>query len=81
MFNLYPKNVPNGERILRMAIGAVLIVVAFSVDAMFGIPSALWVGFLLFNAAFVIVTGFYGWCPACAFAGRKIKVRHQPERK
>ena len=65
---LYPKNVPNIERILRIAAGVVLIGVA-----LFGSVSLPAVGLLLFTAAFVIVTGFVGWCPACALVGHKLK--------
>jgi hypothetical protein len=73
MFNLYPKNVPNIERIIRIVFGVFLIIMAFVGQPLFGLPSALWIGVLLFNALFVIITGFYGWCPACALIGRKIK--------
>ena len=79
MFNLYPKNVPNWERIIRIVLGIALL--ALSIRPLFGIPAVLWTGFLLFNAAFVVITGFYGWCPACALAGRKIKKAQQSAEK
>lgn len=65
---LYPKNVPMVERVLRVALGVILVVVA-----VVGHVPALVVGLLLFSAAFVIITGFVGWCPACALVGRKLK--------
>ncbi len=65
---LYPKNVPNIERILRIGLGIVLVVIAVT-----GGLSGLAVGGLFFTAGFVVITGFIGWCPACALIGRKIK--------
>ena len=64
----YIKNVPIWERILRAIIGIVLI--GYSV---LGHPSLLVSGLSISSAAFVIVTGFLGWCPMCALVGRKIK--------
>jgi hypothetical protein len=68
---------PNIERVLRIALGAVLIIWAVFGEPLFGISSPVWIGFLLFNAGFVIITGFYGWCPACALMGRKIKLQQR----
>jgi Protein of unknown function (DUF2892) len=62
----YPKNVPNVERIARIALGIVLIGLVLIGHT--AVP-----GLLLFTAGFVVVTGFVGWCPACALIGRKIK--------
>lgn len=65
----YPKNVPNVERVLRVGLGAVFMMVAFMmVDT-----SLLAALILLVSAAIVIITGFIGWCPACAMVGRRIK--------
>ncbi len=64
----YPKNVPNWERIIRVALGVGLV--AF---ALVGENTPVRIGLLLFSAAFVIVTGFVGFCPMCALVGRKIK--------
>lgn len=66
----YPKNVPNAERLIRIAVGIVLVAIAVSGHGLFG-------GLSIFSAAFVVLTGFIGWCPACALLGRKIK-RQQP---
>lgn len=73
MFTPYPKNVPYPERVFRIILGVILTIIAFAVEPLFGLPSLVWMGSLIFSAAFVIITGFYGWCPACALVGRKIK--------
>jgi hypothetical protein len=64
----YIKNVPVAERIARAVIGIALIAYV-----LLGQPSMLIAALSLFSAAFVIVTGFLGWCPMCALVGRKIK--------
>jgi hypothetical protein len=66
----YPKNVPNWERLLRLAGG--LILVAIALINLFNL-SPLVLAVLLFSAIFAVVTGFIGWCPACAMVGRKLK--------
>jgi hypothetical protein len=74
----YPKNVPNIERAARIGLGLILIVLAFSGQSLLGETSPILTIILLFSAAFVAITGFVGWCPACALVGRKIKQR-QPK--
>jgi hypothetical protein len=74
----YPKNVPNIERVARIGFGLILVVLAFSGQSLFGETSPILTIILLFSAAFVAITGFVGWCPACALVGRKIKHR-QPK--
>lgn len=66
----YPKNVPNVERLLRIIGGIVLIIGALAAQATVGT-----VGLMLAigSAAFIMLTGFIGWCPACALVGRKIR--------
>lgn len=64
----YPKNVPNIERILRTIFGLAIIVLAI-----FGNLSPIGMGLLIVSAITLIVTGFIGWCPACAMVGRKLK--------
>jgi len=68
----YPKNVPNVERALRIIIGIGLLAFAL-VDITQGNVSVPFVAVVVGSALFVIVTGFIGWCPACAMIGRKIK--------
>jgi hypothetical protein len=74
----YPKNVPNIERVARIGLGLILVVLAFSGQTLLGETSPILIIILLFSAAFVAITGFVGWCPACALVGRKIKQR-QPK--
>jgi hypothetical protein len=69
----YPKNVPNFERVLRVMVGIILIVLALFGQPLLGEVSPFGVGLLLFSAVSVMITGFVGWCPACALVGRKLK--------
>lgn len=69
----YPKNVPNIERVLRIGLGIAMIALALFGAPLVGELSALAIGVLLFSAVFVMLTGFIGWCPACAMVGRKLK--------
>ena len=64
----YIKNVPVAERIARAITGIALIAYVI-----LGHPTLLITAISLASAAFVIVTGFLGWCPMCALVGRKIK--------
>ena len=64
----YIKNVPVWERIIRAGVGIALIAYI-----LLGHPSMFISTLSLASAAFVIVTGFFGWCPMCALVGRKIK--------
>jgi hypothetical protein len=70
---LYPKNVPNIERVLRTVIGFALIVLALYGAPLIGTLSPIVAGVLILSAVTLIVTGFIGWCPACALVGRKLK--------
>jgi hypothetical protein len=71
---LYPKNVPNIERSLRIVIGFVLIVLALYGAPLIGDLSPVLAGLLIISAISLVVTGFIGWCPACALVGRKLKI-------
>ena len=62
---LYQKNLPQWERWLRIAVG-----VALMGYGLLGSPSVLGTGIMLISAAVVIITGFIGFCPACAMIGR-----------
>lgn len=63
---VYPKNLPVWERVLRVLVGAALVAYG-----LIGAPSLLIAVLAFASAAVVIVTGFVGYCPACAVAGRK----------
>ncbi len=63
---LYVKNLPIAERILRLGLGAGLVV--YSLLA--GAGPMEWV--LLAGGVGVALTGVVGFCPACALAGRRI---------
>jgi len=70
---IYPKNVPNFERIIRIAIAILLIGAAFISTPVLGAPTPLRTILLIGSALFLVVTGFVGWCPMCALVGRKLK--------
>jgi hypothetical protein len=61
---LYVKNVPGWERVLRVAVGAA----AVSVTTLGG-----WAGWLAgASAAGLVMSGLFGFCPACALVGRRL---------
>lgn len=63
----YVKNVPMGERVLRILMGVAALAAAV---AFFGSTLIGWgVGAMGMMAA---VTGLVGFCPACALVGRKL---------
>jgi hypothetical protein len=67
---LYQKNLPGWERALRV-LGAVAMI-AFGLAG----PVGAALGWLLVaSGAFVALTGFVGFCPACAVVGRKLDRR------
>ena len=72
---IYPKNVPYVERVLRIIIGIVLIGLAIFSGSLLQGATPLGITVIALSAVFVIVTGFVGWCPACALIGRKLKVK------
>jgi hypothetical protein len=62
----YRKNVPGWERLVRVVAGIAMIVCGML--AFPGTP----IGYLIACAGVVtLITGFVGYCPACAVAGRK----------
>lgn len=63
----YVKNVPTGERILRVVCG---VVAAGASVALLG-GTAGWLGAA--GAAGLVASGLFGFCPACAMVGRKLK--------
>ncbi|WP_426166833.1 YgaP family membrane protein [Pseudoduganella sp. R-34] len=62
----YVKNVPTWERALRVIVG--LAVVAWAVLALGG----LWGAVVALSAAGIVLSGLFGFCPACAMVGRKL---------
>ena len=68
------KNVPGGERIVRVVMGlAVAVVGGFLLTS-----SALWGWILLASGIGFAATGVVGWCPMCAMVGRTLP---KPERR
>ena len=63
----YVKNVPNGERVVRVLAGAAAAGLAL---AFVGGTSG-WL--LAAGAAGLVASGLFGFCPACAMVGRKLK--------
>jgi len=62
----YVKNVPTWERVLRVIVG--LAVVAWGVLALGG----LWGTVVALSAVGIVMSGLFGFCPACAMVGRKL---------
>jgi hypothetical protein len=60
----YVKNVPSGERIVRVVAG--LAAVAIGLAGIGGTGGAL------LAAAGIVVSGLIGFCPACAMVGRRL---------
>jgi len=62
----YKKNLPGWERALRVAGGTAMIVCG--AWALKVLP----IGYLIAcTGVFTLITGFVGFCPACAMVGRK----------
>ena len=73
---IYAKNVPGVERIIRVLAG--LALVAAGLIGMKGMP----LGYLLTaSGAVAVLTGFVGFCPMCALAGRRIQQNLKPQNK
>ena len=69
---LYVKNLPVWERLMRFVAVLVMAGCAWHFKV-----SPVGVAFAA-GAAFTLVTAVFGWCPACAISGRKLKVRSEP---
>lgn len=62
----YRKNVGGKERVLRLVIGCLMILCGLA-----GLKATL-LGLLVAGAgAMTILTGMFGYCPACAMVGKK----------
>lgn len=62
----YVKNLPNWERVLRIAAAIGLVIFAY-----FNWGDRLSVGGAIVGAA-LVMTGLMGYCPMCAMVGRKL---------
>jgi hypothetical protein len=69
----YAKNLPLVERVLRIVLGLGLILwgMLYVQGGLFGLWGLLSAG----SGVAAIVTGFLGFCPACAMVGRKLDKR------
>lgn len=65
---IYQKNLPAWERVIRVMIGLGLIATGL-VGLHGGAPGYV----LAAMGGMVMVTGFIGFCPACAMVGRKLR--------
>jgi hypothetical protein len=63
----YVKNVPGWERLLRGITGAALVI--YAMMALDG--TAAWLA--IAGAAGLVLSGIFGFCPACAMVGRRLK--------
>ncbi|WP_297395892.1 DUF2892 domain-containing protein [Acidiferrobacter sp.] len=70
---IYVKNVPVWERVLRVGVSGAL--------AGYGLVEVggFWGVAILAAAIGLALTGLLGFCPACAFAGRRLKPRPRDE--
>ncbi|HYS88396.1 MAG TPA: DUF2892 domain-containing protein [Bradyrhizobium sp.] len=63
----YRRNLPAWERVARVLGGAAMVACG-----LVGLPS-LPIGYLIAGAGVVtVMTGFFGFCPMCAMAGRRL---------
>lgn len=63
---IYRKNIPGWERAMRVVGGAAMVACGF-----LGLP--LPIDYLVAGAGVVtVLTGFVGFCPMCAMAGRRL---------
>ncbi|MFY8105323.1 MAG: YgaP family membrane protein [Elstera sp.] len=60
------KNIPVWERVLRFLFGGGLIAAGLLQ------PSPAWSGGLIVGGVIAILTGVFGFCPACAMVGRRL---------
>jgi hypothetical protein len=64
---VFKRNVPGWERLLRAALGIVLLLAAFAV------PMQAWLAWVLSGSGIgALASALMGFCPACALAGRRL---------
>ena len=69
---LYRKNLPVWERTIRVVAGIVMGLCGFLGPGLAGTP----VGLVIVAAGgMTLLTGFFGFCPACAIVGRRLKTQ------
>jgi hypothetical protein len=62
----YVKNVPSGERIVRVVAGVAAVAIGLAgIGGTGGVLVAV-------AAAGIVVSGLIGFCPACAMVGRRL---------
>lgn len=66
---LYVKNVPNGERIVRILVGLAVIIGGLAATV------APWNWLLAVSGVGLGLSGIFGFCPACALVGRRLQQR------
>lgn len=71
---IYIKNLPTWERLLRIGLGAVAV--AYAVVTVGGLLG--WA--IAASGIGAALTGIFGFCPACALAGRRLQQRAARDR-
>ncbi len=64
----FQKNLPLWERALRVCLALVVATLGFTMA-----PSVMMAWLAYGSAAILACTGFIGFCPMCAMAGRRLK--------
>lgn len=67
---LYKKNVPGGERAVRILLGAMMIAAGIM-----WVRGSMLLYILTGMGIMAAMTGFIGYCPMCSIAGRKLGQR------
>jgi hypothetical protein len=68
----YSKNLPAWERVTRVVAGIVMVLCGFMGPGLAGTA----VGLVVAAAgAMTLLTGFFGFCPACAMVGWRLKTQ------
>ena len=65
---LYRKNIYAWKQVLRIIAG-----LALAAYASFAVAGGLLSYALVATGLFLAVTGVFGWCPACATVGRRLR--------
>ena len=68
----YTKNLPAWERAARAVAGLVMVLCGFIGPGLAGTATGLVVAAA---GGMTLLTGFFGFCPACAMVGRRLKAQ------